>query len=255
MLKVILSGCNGHMGRVLTHLIDGDPDAVVVAGFDINTDTLSSYPVFVNPEEFHGFADVIIDFSHPSCLNGLLAFAKGRKIPILVATTGMQADDVQKIKEASGAIPVFYSANMSLGVNLMIDLIKRATRVLERYYDIEIIEKHHNQKIDAPSGTALAIADAISSAMSSPASYVYDRHAQRKKRDKDEIGIHSIRGGTIVGEHEVIFAGNNETIEIRHTATSKEVFAHGAVAAAKFLALQSPGLYNMNDLVQSFSKD
>jgi 4-hydroxy-tetrahydrodipicolinate reductase len=240
------------MGQVLTRLIDNDPDAVVVAGFDINTNVVNSYPVFKNPEEFTGFADVIIDFSHPSCLSQLLLFAQNHKIPAVISTTGLSQDDMQKIKDASLSIPVFFSANMSLGVNLIIDLVKRATRVLEHHYDIEIIEKHHNQKIDAPSGTALAIADAISSTMSSPASYVYDRHAQRKKRDKNEIGMHSVRGGSIVGEHEVIFAGNNEIIEIKHTATSKEVFAQGAIAASKFLSIQSPGLYNMDDLVRSF---
>lgn len=252
MIKIILSGCNGHMGRVLTRLIDHDPDTVVVAGFDINTDVVNVYPVFVHPEEFTGFADVIIDFSHPACLSSLLSFALAHKIPSVIATTGLSQSDIQKIRDVSLQIPVFFSANMSVGVNLIIDLVKRATRVLEHDYDIEIIEKHHNQKVDAPSGTALAIADAISASMASPGSYIYDRHAQRKKRDKNEIGIHSIRGGSIVGEHEIIFAGNNETIEIKHTATSKEVFAQGAVAATKFLSKQSAGLYNMDDLVRSF---
>ena len=254
MIKIILSGCNGRMGRVLDRMIGEDEKTSVVAGFDINTATQNPYPVFSNPTDFSGFADVLIDFSHPNNLAPVLSFALSQKIPAVIATTGLSAEDVGKIKEASLKIPVFFSANMSLGINLMLDLVARATRILEADYDIEIVERHHNQKIDAPSGTALAIADVISGAMTSPAQYVYDRQSVRKKREKNEIGIHAVRGGSIVGDHEVIFAGMNEVIEIRHSAASKEVFAQGAVTAAKYLVKQEPGLYNMNDLVRSFSE-
>ncbi len=239
------------MGRVIAALCAKDENIKIVAGFDINTNQYSHFPIFSTPADYAGDADVIVDFSHPSSLSNLLAFAKIKKIPTVVCTTGLSPKQVEEIKRAATEIPMFFSANMSLGVNLVIDLVKRAAKVLEGKYDIEIIEKHHNQKIDSPSGTALAIADAISSALSFEPEYVYDRHSTRKSRDKNEIGIHAVRGGNIVGDHDVIFAGNNEIIEISHSASSREVFADGAVAAAKFMHGKAVGLYSMEDLVNS----
>lgn len=234
MIHIILSGCNGKMGQVLTKLIAQSGDAEVVCGLDINTTRLSTYPVYNDLYQFDGTADVIIDFSHPDSLKHVLSYAKDKGLPAVIATTGLSAEQKSSMAEASKTIPVFFSANMSIGVNLIIDLAKKAAQLLEESFDIEIIEKHHNQKIDAPSGTALAIADAISDSLEKSPVYVYDRHSVRKKRDKREIGIHSVRGGTIVGEHSILFAGQDENIEIKHQAASKEVFAVGAYRAAKF---------------------
>lgn len=254
MIKILLNGCNGRMGRAISGLVKKQEDAKVVAGFDVNNEGELSFPVFTSPNDFTGEADVIIDFSHPSSTPNLLAFAVERKTPIVIATTGIPMSVIESIKKASEKIPVFYSANMSLGVNLLIDIVKRAAQVLQDDYDIEIIERHHNQKLDAPSGTALTIADSISEVLSYQPEYVYDRHSQRKKRSSTEIGIHALRGGTITGDHDVVFAGNNEVIEIKHSAYSREIFADGAVKAAKFMYNKKPGLYNMNDLVQSMAK-
>lgn len=249
MTKIIINGCNGKMGQVITRLVSEDDECETVAGFDINDIINNTYPVYSNPEDFDGEADVIIDFSHPSSLAGILSYCKKRQMPVIVATTGLSAEQKNEMTEASKEIPIFFSANMSLGINLIISLAKQAVKLLEGNFDIEIIEKHHNQKIDAPSGTALAIADAIDETLSYPAEYVYDRHSVRRKRKKTEIGLHAVRGGTIVGEHEVIFAGNDEVIELKHTAASKEVFAVGAVKAAKFMCGKKPGMYDMNDLI------
>lgn len=249
MINVILSGCNGKMGNVVSEIIKGADDVNVVCGIDINPLPRQVYPVFSSPDEFTGDADVIIDFSHPSSLAGLLDYSLRRKIPIIVATTGLSAEQISQIKSASKKAPVFFSANMSLGVNLLVDLVARAAKFLDGSFDIEIIEKHHNQKIDAPSGTALAIADAVTKALSKPCEYIYDRHSMRKKRKQSEIGIHAVRGGTIVGEHSVIFAGFDEVIEIKHQAASKEVFAVGAIRAARFIVGKPPGLYDMKDIV------
>ena len=227
MTKIIMNGCNGKMGQVITRLVSEDNECEIVAGFDVNDSIENTYPVFTNPDEFTGDADVIIDFSHPSALTTVLNYCKKRKLPVILAT------------------------NMSLGINLIIALAKKATKLLEGNFDIEIVERHHNQKIDAPSGTALAIADAIDETLSYPAEYVYDRHAVRRKRKPTEIGIHAVRGGTIVGDHEVIFAGTDEVIELKHSAHSKEVFAVGAIKAAKFMSDKPAGMYNMNDLIST----
>lgn len=251
MIKIILNGCNGKMGHVISRLAEADEKVKITAGFDLNTAQTFDYEVFSNPAEYGGIADVIIDFSHPSALNRLLQFAVDRKIPAVIATTGLSAEQIEQLHEASKQIPIFFSANMSLGINLLIDLVKRAAKLLEDSFDIEIIEKHHNQKIDAPSGTALAIADSINEVLSQPYQYVYDRHSVRKKRDKKEIGIHAVRGGTIVGAHEVLFAGTDEMVTISHTATSKEIFAQGSLKAAKFLADKEPGMYDMNSMLSS----
>lgn len=249
MTRIIMNGCNGKMGQVITRLAAEDSDAEIVAGFDIKDDKENTYPVFTNPEEFEGEADVVIDFSHPSSLTGILSFCKKRKLPVIICTTGLSSEQKEEFKEASKEIPVFFSANMSIGINLLIDLAKKAAKLLEGSFDIEIVERHHNQKIDAPSGTALAIADGIDEVLSFPAKYVYDRHSVRRKRKNTEIGISAVRGGTIVGDHEVIFAGNDEVIELSHHAHSKEVFAVGAIKAAKFIKGKAAGMYDMNDLI------
>ena len=249
MIKVIMSGCNGAMGQVITRLAAEREELKIVAGFDICDTLKNDYPVFKDPADCKTAADVIIDFSHPNGLEKVLAYAVSEHLPIVVATTGLSQHHITKLHSAAKSVPVFFSANMSLGVNLVIDLVSRAAKLLEDSFDIEIIEKHHNKKIDAPSGTALAIADAISSGLSQTKEYIYDRHSVRKKRAKQEIGIHAVRGGTIVGDHSVIFAGNDEIIEINHHAASKEIFAVGALKAAKFLVDQEPQMYAMKDLV------
>ena len=249
MINIILVGANGKMGQVISRIAEEDVNANIVCGIDINTEKKNSFPVYSSFADVKEECDVIIDFSHPSSLSSTLEYAIRNKKAIVIATTGLSADQTIEIKNAAEKTPVFFSANMSLGVNLLIQLAKKATALLEDNFDIEIIEKHHNLKIDAPSGTALAIADAINETCEQSNEYVYDRHSMRKKRSKREIGIHSVRGGTIVGEHDVIFAGNDEIIEIRHTATSKEIFAVGAVKAAHFVANKAPGFYNMDDLI------
>ncbi len=249
MTRIIMNGCNGKMGQVITRIVAADPDAEIVAGFDVNTEMKNTYPVFASPSEFDGEADVVIDFSHPSALTGILEYCTAKKLPLVLATTGLSSEQKNEFKAASEKMPVFFSANMSLGINLLTVLAKKAAAVLDGMFDIEIVERHHNQKIDAPSGTALAIADAISETLENPAEYVYDRHSVRRKRRQNEIGIHAVRGGTIVGEHEVIFAGTDEVIELKHSAASKEVFAVGAVKAAKFMNGKSAGMYSMDDLL------
>lgn len=254
MTKIIMNGCNGRMGQVITRLAAEDADCEIVAGFDVNDSINNTYPVFDNPADFKGEADAVIDFSHPSCLTGILDFCKRNNLPVVLATTGYTVEQRVEIDNASKEIPIFFSANMSLGINLLISLAKQAAKLLEGGFDIEIVERHHNQKLDAPSGTALAIADAIDETLSQPAEYVYDRHSVRRKRKPTEIGLHSVRGGTIVGDHDVIFAGKDEVIEIKHSAYSREVFAVGAVRAAKFMSGKPAGMYDMNDLIEEMNK-
>jgi len=222
---------------------------MIVAGVDTAVKEDAGYPVYTEPGQVKEKVDIIIDFSHPSALEGILKYAVEKSLPIVIATTGHSDAQKDLIINASKSIPVLLSANMSLGINLILDLAKRAAKMLQGTFDIEIIEKHHNQKIDAPSGTALAIADSINSAIpGKEMKYVYDRHSARQKRTTDEIGIHSIRGGTIPGEHSIIFAGNDEVIEIKHTAISRDLFAEGAVKAAAFLYGKPPGFYKMQDI-------
>lgn len=249
MINILMSGCNGKMGQVITRLAEQYEDLKIAAGYDVFDNGKNSYPVFNKLESCNVKIDVVIDFSNPEALEGLLTFATARKLPVIVATTGLSQVQKRLVDQAASKIPVFSSANMSLGVNLLIDLVKKAARLLEPNFDIEIIEKHHNQKLDAPSGTALAIADSINSVLDQKQEYIYDRHSRRKKRSRTEIGIHAVRGGTIVGEHSVIFAGNDEIIEINHSAMSKDIFGTGALRAAKFIYNKAPGLYNMNDLI------
>ncbi|MBQ4629950.1 MAG: 4-hydroxy-tetrahydrodipicolinate reductase [Clostridia bacterium] len=250
MINIALFGCNGKMGQVIASILETDDDARISFGFDINTEQKNSFPVYDNIDSIKEPADVVIDFSHPSMLDSIICYCKSEKVPAVIATTGLSDSQLADIDELSDEVAVFRSANMSLGINLLINLVKKATSILEGKYDIEIIEKHHNQKIDAPSGTAIMIADAISDTLTEKGEYVYDRHSVRKKRSKTEIGLHAVRGGTIVGEHEVIFAGNDEIVELKHTATSKGVFAEGAVKAAKFLVGKKSGMYNMQQLVE-----
>lgn len=249
MTKIIMNGCNGRMGQVITRLAAEDEAATIVAGFDINDSIKNTYPVFSDPEECDIDADVIIDFSHPSSLEGILKYARSRNMPIIAATTGLSSEQKDLLVKTSEIIPIFFSANMSLGINLITALAKKAAEILEGKFDIEIVERHHNQKLDAPSGTALAIAEAIDESLKNSSEFIYDRHSVRRKRHKNEIGIHAVRGGSIVGDHEVIFAGNDEVIEIRHHAASREVFAVGAISAAKFMRGRPAGMYNMQDLI------
>ena len=250
MVNVIISGCNGHMGRVVESLCAADPQIEIVAGFDILGNTDREYPIFTSPSQFTGIADAVIDFSSPAALENLLDFAKATKTPLVLATTGYTPEQIAQIGAAALEVPIFRSANMSLGINVLIELVKKAASVLGDSYDIEIVERHHRRKVDAPSGTALMIADAAASPCGHDTEYVFDRHSVRHPRDKKEIGISAVRGGTIVGEHEIIFAGHDEVMEIKHTALSREIFAQGAVEAAKFMAsITDPGLYDMSQLV------
>lgn len=250
MTNIILRGCNGKMGRVVTQLVKEDENAAIVAGIDISAVKQDNYPVFSNFAQCNVNADVIIDFSSPANVRDMLDFAINRGIGIVLCTTGFNKNDQMLIEEASKYIPILRSANMSMGINLITKLVKEAAKVLAASgFDIEIIEKHHNKKVDAPSGTALAIADAINKALNNEYEYVYDRTNIRAPRNRNEIGISAVRGGTIVGEHEVIFAGNDEVIEIKHTAYSKAIFAKGAIQAAKFLYGKKAGMYSMNDVI------
>lgn len=252
MLKIIISGCNGKMGQVVSGICEAEDGVTAVAGFDVNPVKRNAYPVYAAPMEYAGSADVVVDFSNPAALTPLLAYCIKRKLPAVLCTTGYSPAQLEEIKAAAERIPVFKSANMSLGVNVLLDLCRRAAKILGGGYDVEIVERHHNRKVDAPSGTAVMIADAISAALPYEPEYVYDRHSVRKPRGKTEIGISAVRGGTIVGEHEVLFCGRDEVIEIKHSALSREVFAAGAVRAAAFLAGQkAAGLYTMADLVAS----
>lgn len=249
MVRLILSGCNGKMGRVITQCAAERCDCQIVAGFDINTESQHGYPVYANPENCNIEADALIDFSHPSALEGVLAYAKAHHLPMVIATTGLSDEQIDAVKQAAQTIPVFFSGNMSLGISLLMELAQKAAAVLGNDFDVEILEKHHNRKIDAPSGTALMLADAVKQGLSYEPQYVFERHSVRQPRDKKEIGISSIRGGTIVGEHDVIFAGHDEVITLSHQAASKEIFAVGAINAALFLEKQQPGSYAMKDLV------
>lgn len=251
MHKIIISGCNGHMGRVVASLCHADPDISVVGGFDILGKSDHDFPVFSSALNFDGQADAVIDFSSPAALDGLLEFAKLRKIPLVLATTGYSEQQIEEIEKAAAICPIFRSANMSLGINVLLNLVEKASAILGSQYDIEIIERHHSRKVDAPSGTALMIADAAAKSCGHETEYIYDRQSVRRPREKKEIGISAVRGGTIVGEHEIIFAGHDEVMEIKHTALSRDIFAQGAIAAAKFIAgITKPGLYNMSNLVK-----
>ncbi len=248
MIKAILVGACGKMGKNISERAKDDREIKIVAGIDkINTGT--DYPVFPSFKDINCEADIIIDFSNPLLLDDILEYGITKKLPIVIATTGYSEAQIEKIKEISKQIPIFFTFNMSVGVNLLCSLAKKASSILGEGFDIEIIEKHHNQKLDAPSGTAIMLANSINSVFQDKLAYEYDRHSKRAKRPNNEIGIHSVRGGTIVGEHDVIFAGCDEVITLSHAAHSKQVFATGALKAAKFLLKKSAGLYDMNDVM------
>lgn len=249
MIKVILVGCGGKMGRAVSDMAAADKDIEIVCGVDINKAVDSSFPVVENIADFKDRVDVVVDFSNPNNIDSLLCYALEKNVPVVIATTGFGKKQLEYIEECSKKIPVFHSSNMSLGINVMLSLVSKASKVLSSTSDIEIIEKHHNQKLDAPSGTAILIADEIAESSADACKYVYDRHSVRKKRDKNEIGILSMRAGSIVGEHTAIFASGNEIIEITHKALSRELFAEGALIASKFIVDKPRGLYNMKNLV------
>lgn len=250
MVRIIMRGCNGHMGQVISGLVSQDPECEIVAGIDITNSNKNPYPVFESLADCHIAADVVIDFASVNGIDEFLAEAVKKKLPIVLCTTGLSEEQLALVKETSTMIPILKSANMSLGVNTLFKLVQEAAKVLgQAGFDIEIVEKHHNKKVDAPSGTALAIADAINEAMDNSYEYIFDRSHERKARDKKELGISAVRGGTIVGEHEVIFAGTDEVIEFKHTAYSKAIFGKGAISAAKFLPGNAPGLYTMKDVI------
>ena len=249
MIKVILSGCGGRMGKAVAAAVGNE--VRIVAGVDVNAASIdaSDFPIYESITEFSDKADVIVDFSHHSALPSLLDYAKATKTPVVVATTGHTDEELALMREAAKSVAIFHSGNFSIGINLIINLAKQAARTLGADFDIEIIEKHHNKKLDAPSGTALMIANAVADEREE-SEYIYDRHSLRKAREPKEIGIHSVRGGSIVGEHEVIFAGANEVVSISHSAASREIFANGALRAAIYLAGKSAGLYSMTDLIE-----
>lgn len=250
-MKVLLHGCNGRMGQVLVRLITEAPDMEVICGVDSFPEKFKNlFPVYGTLDNVKEDVDILIDFSNHSCIYDILKFGKQRELPLIICTTGFTPEEKAMMLEASKLIPIFNSANMSIGVNILISLVKQAAKSLYEDFDIEIIEKHHNQKLDSPSGTALMIADAINSTLNDEYDYVYGRHSKTQRRTKKEIGIHAIRGGTIVGEHQVIFAGGGEVIEVNHSATSREVFGYGALAAGRFMLNRRPGMYNMDDVLK-----
>ena len=249
MLKLIVSGFNGRMGQVVYRLASEHPALTPVAGFTRHPTSKGDIPLFTQPEQFKDDADVVIDFSHHDFLSSLLSYCLSRRLPVVLATTGYTEEQQAQIKAAAEKIPVFQSANMSVGINALIALVKQAAAVLGKTWDIEIVERHHNKKLDAPSGTALMLADAAKSVLPFDAEYVYERQSVRRPREKKEIGISAVRGGTIVGDHDVIFAGHNEMIELNHRAQSRDVFASGALEAAVFLSGKPAGLYSMQDLL------
>lgn len=250
MIRAIMHGCNGRMGQVITGLVREDAEIEFVAGVDTYTGISNSYPVFESIEKCDVEADVVIDFSNAGAVDALLDYCAEKKLPVVLCTTGLSEEQLAKAEETAKKTAVLKSANMSLGINLLLKLVKDAAKVLAGAgFDIELVERHHNQKVDAPSGTALALADSINEAMDHAYTYVYDRSQRREKRDKKEMGISAVRGGTIVGDHEIIFAGPDEVIEFKHTAYSKAVFGKGAVEAAKFLAGKPAGRYDMSDVI------
>lgn len=249
MTNIAICGANGKMGKNIYNCIKEREDCDVVAGIDLYTEQYGHFPIVETPAQLPVKPDVIIDFSNPACLEGLLDYCLSTGTPLVIGATGYSDGQIGRIKAAAQQIPVFFTFNMSLGINLLVELAKKAASVLRDQFDIEIVEKHHNQKIDAPSGTAIMLADAINETLNNSKTYVYDRHSRRQKREKTEIGMHSIRGGTIVGEHDVIFAGNDEVITLSHSAASKSVFAAGAVNAAVFLKDKPAGMYDMSFLV------
>lgn len=250
MVKIIMHGCNGKMGQVITGIVAADKDAEIVAGIDIVDNRQNPYPVFTNIGDCNVEADVIIDFASAKAIDKLLDYVETRKIPVVLCTTGLSEEQLARVEEVSKKVAVLKSANMSLGINTLFKVLKSVSPLLaEAGFDIEIVEKHHHFKVDAPSGTALALGDAVNESLPEKYEYKFDRSQDRIPRPKNEIGFSSVRGGTIVGEHDVIFAGEDEVITFSHTAYSKSVFAKGAVEAAKFLKGQPAGHYTMKEVI------
>jgi 4-hydroxy-tetrahydrodipicolinate reductase len=254
MTKVIMHGCNGMMGQMITRLCELDDSIEIVAGIDISSHLVNEYPVFAKPQDCDIKADVVIDFASAKAVSDLLIFCIQKQMPVVLCTTGLNEEQLQAVAETSQQVAILKSANMSLGINMLYDLLEKAAQVLAPAgFDIEIVEKHHNQKLDAPSGTAIALAEVLNDALEQKYDYCYDRSKEFKKREKSEIGIHSVRGGNIVGEHQVIFAGPDEVVTFSHTAYSKGVFGKGAIEAAKFMKGKPAGYYDMKDVIAAAS--
>lgn len=250
MTKAIMHGCNGKMGQTIAGLVAEDAEMELVAGVDAYDEGKNPFPVFTNIEQCDVPADVVIDFSAAPAVDGLLAYCVSRQIPCVLCTTGLSEEQLKKVEEASGKVAILKSANMSLGINMLMKLLKEAATILvPAGFDVEIVEKHHKLKVDAPSGTALALGDSIKEVLDGEYEYVYDRSGRRQKRPKTEIGFSAVRGGTIVGDHDVIFAGADEVITFSHSSYSKAVFGKGAVQAAKFLKGKPAGMYQMSDVI------
>ena len=250
MVKMIMHGCNGRMGHVIADLVAADEAIEIVAGVDAFGESTYSFPVFRSLSECNVDADVIVDFSNASAVDGLLDHCAAKGIPVVLCSTGLSEEQLLKVKETSGKVAILKSANMSVGVNALMKVLKEVSPIFAAAgFDIEIVEKHHNQKVDAPSGTALALADSINESLSNEYEYVYDRSTRREKRPVKEIGISAVRGGTIVGDHDVIFAGQDEVVTVSHRAYSRAIFGKGAIEAAKFLAGKGPGMYDMSDVL------
>ena len=251
MVKMIMHGCNGRMGHVIVDLCKEDQDIQIVAGVDAFGENTYDFPVFKSLSECNTDADVIVDFSNASAVDGLLDYCTAKSIPVVLCSTGLSPEQLDKVKEASSKVAVLKSANMSVGVNALIKVLKEVSPLFAAAgFDIEIVEKHHNQKLDAPSGTAIALADSINESLNNEYEYVNDRSTRREKRPVKEIGISAVRGGTIVGDHDVIFAGHDEVVTLSHRAYSRAIFGKGAIQAAKFLAGKSAGMYDMSDVLQ-----
>lgn len=250
MVKILMHGCNGRMGQVITGLVKEDENVTITAGVDVYDGIKNDYPVFSKLQDVNVDFDVIIDFSTASVIDGLLDYCEAVKKPVVLCTTGLSEEQIKKAKKVSETVAVLRSANMSIGVNVIMKLLREAVaKLAPEGFDVEIVEKHHNQKLDAPSGTAIALADVMNDEMGGCYEYIYDRSQVRKKRDKKELGISAVRGGNIVGEHDVIFAGTDEVITISHSAHSKAIFAKGSIAAAKYIFDKKPGMYDMSDVM------
>ena len=250
MTRAIMHGCNGKMGQVITGLCKEDPDIEIVAGIDVSNHIQNEYPVYQSLWDCKAEADVIIDFASAQAADVLIDYSVQKEIPVVICTTGLSEEQIERIEAAAQKTAVLRSANMSMGINILMDLLKKAAKVLAPAgFDMEIVEKHHRLKVDAPSGTALALADSLNEGLDNAYHYTFDRSQRREQRDDKEIGISAVRGGTIVGEHDVIFAGDDEVITFQHTAYSKKLFAKGAIQAAKFLKGKEPGWYQMSDVI------
>lgn len=252
MIKILMHGANGAMGKVISELLVHDEDARIVAGVDIHTETVYDYPIYKTIEDVKEEIDVIIDFSHISAMDSLFSYVATKKIPLVLCTTGLTKEQIEKIEYYSKEVAILRSANMSLGINLLLELVAKAAKVLsDKGFDMEIVEAHHRRKLDAPSGTALALADAINEALEHSYTYVYERAGRHESRPQKEIGISAVRGGTIVGIHDVIYAGEDEVVTLSHTAYSRKIFAKGAISAAIYLAGKQNGLYTMSDVINA----